>query len=286
MSPLGLEDRQWILLATVAYLAAVALGTCRVFGRSGQPGRSYTLGIVALGWAAQTVGLYARGLEYGACPLSNRFELIQFVVWSAIVLYLFVGAAFRVSLLGLFTSGLAASLSLLSLAVPAWDTSRRVHYFGDSPWIETHAALAVFSYGVFGVLAATSAMYLLQSRSLKRKKLGGLYRFLPSIVELAHINVRLLWIGLGILTTSLAIGSVYWQRNPESVDALKLGAAIAVFVLYGIVMALHALKKLSAKRYAWVCILVFAAALLSLDAVNRGLDARSPPPAAAVSRAP
>jgi ABC-type uncharacterized transport system permease subunit len=32
---------------------------------------------------------------------------------------------------------------------------RRTHIFGGNPWIELHAALAIFSYGVFGLLALT-----------------------------------------------------------------------------------------------------------------------------------
>mgnify|MGYP000626525158 CR=1 FL=1 len=33
------------------------------------------------------------------------------------------------------------------LAIPAWDATQRIHIFGHNPWIELHAALAVFSYG-------------------------------------------------------------------------------------------------------------------------------------------
>src|SRR5690606_6112660 len=115
--------------------------------------RPYTLALVSLGWILQSIGLYARGLQYGGCPLGNRFELVQFMVWSAIALYIFVGPAFRVSLLGLFASGFACAFSILSLTIPQWDTAARGPIFGDSPWVEAHAALALFSYGVFGVLA-------------------------------------------------------------------------------------------------------------------------------------
>ncbi|OUW18345.1 MAG: hypothetical protein CBD18_02880 [Opitutales bacterium TMED158] len=269
MSLLGLEDREWIFLATVVYAITTILGSYSTLKLRRKTGRPYTVGLVAFGWILQTIGLYARGLQYGGCPLANRFELVQFLVWSAIALYIFVGPAFRVSLLGMFNSGFASLLSIISLAIPAWDSPSREPIFGESPWIETHAALALFSYGVFGVLTLTSFMYLLQSRSLKQKKMGGFFPYMPSIFELTQINLRLLVLGFLILSCSLAIGSVYWTHSIDSVEALKIGATVAVWLAYGVLLLLRLKEKLSYKQYSWACIAIFAIALLSLDAVDR-----------------
>jgi len=269
MSLLGLEDRQWIFLATVVFVVTAALGTYTALKLHRKARRPYTLVLVSFGWTLQTIGLYARGLEYGGCPLSNRFELVQFMVWSAIALYIFVGPAFRVSFLGMFTSTFASVFSILSLTIRSWDSPSRVPIFGDSPWIETHAALALFSYGVFGILALTSVMYLLQSRSLKQKKMGGLFPYMPSIFELTQINFRLLTIGFFILSASLAIGAVYWSREIGSVDLPKLGTTIVVWFAYGVLILLRFRQTLSYKQYSWTCIAVFAAALLSLEAVDQ-----------------
>ncbi len=269
MSLLGLEDRQWILLATIVFASASAIGAYSTLKLRRSAARPSTLLLVSVGWILQTIGLYARGLEYGGCPLSNRFELVQFLVWSAIALYIFVGPAFRLSLLGMFTSTFASIFSILSLSISRWDSAGRAPLFGDSPWIETHAALALFSYGVFGILALTSSMYLLQSRSLKQKNMGGLFPFMPSLQELAQINLRLLGLGFAILTTSLAIGAVYWSRELESVNVPKLLTTIAVWFAYGVLLFFRVRESLSYKQYSWACICVFAAALLSLEAVDQ-----------------
>ena len=71
--------------------------------------------------------------------------------------------------------GMAAALTLVSLSFPAWDATRRAHVFGGNPWIELHAAIALFSYGVFGLVALTSVMYLLRNFSLKKKNLRAGY---------------------------------------------------------------------------------------------------------------
>ncbi len=273
MSLLGLEDRQWIFLATVVFTVTTVLGSYSALKLHRKTGRPYTLALVSFGWVLQTLGLYARGLQYGGCPLSNRFELVQFLVWSAIALYIFVGPAFRLSLLGMFTSGFASLFSILSLSLSSWDTANRTPIFGDSPWIEMHAALALFSYGVFGTLALTSFMYLLQSRSLKQKKMGGLFPFMPSIIDLTQINFRLLVLGFCILTSSLAIGSVYFTRDLESANySLKLIATVGVWFGYGVLLILRLRQTLNYKQYSWACIIVFAIALLSLDAVDRAAN--------------
>lgn len=277
MPLLGLEDKQWILIATAVFASTFILGSYSALKFRRKTGRPYILSLVTFGWILQTIGLYARGSEYGGCPLANPFELVQFIVWSSIALYIFVGPAFRVSLLGVFTSGFACLFSILSLVFKDWDSPSRQPIFGDSPWIEIHAALALFSYGVFGVLALTSAMYLLQSRSLKSKKVvGGLFPLLPSIVELVSINKRLLTMGFLILSFSLGIGYFYFVQNLESVLTLKLAATVSVWFAYGVLLVLHSRGALSSKKFAWCCVVVFAAALLSLYGVNkRQADASS-----------
>lgn len=266
----GLSDKQWIWIATVVFAVTFVLGSYSALKLRRKTGRPYIISLVTFGWILQTIGLYARGLQYGGCPLSNKYELVQFMVWSTIAIYIFVGPAFRVSLLGVFTSGFAALFSILASIFSTWDTTTRQPIFGNSPWIEAHAALALFSYGVFGILTLTSAMYLLQARSLKKKKVvGNLFPFLPSIVELTSINRRLLMMGFIILTVSLLIGYKYFLEDMESVITLKLTATLAVWLAYGILITLRSKLTFSPQKSSWISIFIFVAALLSLAAVNR-----------------
>jgi ABC-type uncharacterized transport system permease subunit len=210
-----------------------------------------------------------RGRAVGGCPLGNQFEFYQFIAWSAITLYLVVGVTFRNSLLGYFTSALASALTMLSLAIPAWDATQRAHIFGSNPWIELHAALAVFSYGVFGLLALTSILFLLRNHSLKSKHLGGWFSFLPSIIDLDHIGVRLLIAGVTILAVSLGVGSAYWVRDMASVNLTKLIVTLAIWLAYTVALCLRLRGILLAKRFSWACLALFVAALLSLGPVDR-----------------
>ena len=263
-----LTDRTWLWAAAGCYFLGFALGTIALL-RHGRPSGGATYALIALGYALQLVGLGIRGRAVAGCPLGNQFEIFQFTAWSAITLYLVVGVTFRNSLLGYFTSCLAAALTLLSLAIPSWDATQRAHIFGANPWIELHAALAVFSYGVFGLLALTSIMFLLRNHSLKSKDLGGWFSFLPSILDLDHIGVRLLGAGVAILTAALAVIALHYLRDVSSANVLKILSTTLVWVAYGVVFTLRMRGRLLANRFAWSCVILFGAALLSIPLVDR-----------------
>jgi ABC-type uncharacterized transport system permease subunit len=264
----ALTDRTWLWVAAGCYFAGFALGTVALL-RHGRPSGGATYLLIALGYAAQLIGLGIRGRAVGGCPLGNQFEFYQFTAWSAITLYLVVGVTFRNSLLGYFTACLGTALTAISLVISGWDVTQRSHIFGANPWLELHAALGLFSYGVFGLLALTSIMFLLRNYSLKSKHLGGWFSFLPSIIDLDHIGVRLLGAGVVILAISLGVGSVYWLRDVSSVNLTKLFLTIGVWVIALLAFGLRLRGVLLAKRFAWSCLGLFVAALLSLVAVDR-----------------
>ncbi len=262
-------DRTWIWLAAGCYLAGAVLGTLAlVRGRRHSSAAMYVA--LAAGYAFQTFGLYLRGLAVGGCPLGNRFELVQFTAWSAATLYLAIGPAFRLSLLGYAASLLAAGLTAGSLMARSWDASVRANIFGGNAWIELHAALALFSYGVFGLLAAVGGMYWLRDYGLRQKRPDGGYALLPSIRDLDHMGRRLHAAGVGLLAASLAVGAVWWLRDPASVNAPKLAATVSVFAAYALALGLRLIDRLDGRRWAMACLALFIAALLSIAPVSRG----------------
>jgi len=264
-----LTDRALLWLGALLYLAGFLAGLIGLTRRHSPAGLRTMLNILLIGgWGFQWLGLYQRGLAGRGCPLGNTFEIVQFVAWSAMLVYFFVGSTFRSSLLGLFTAGYAATLALVSLLIPQWDLVRGQKLLGNNPWIEAHAALAVFSYGVFGLLTLTSLMQLLQNWSLKNKRLNGLFWFLPSVVQLEQINYRLVLLGVTLLSISLSVGAAWWVRNIESVHLPKLMVTMGVWLAYLIVLLLRWRGRLVSVRFAWVCLILFGLALLSLGPVN------------------
>ena len=164
----------------------------------------------------------------------------------------------------MFTAGLAGLLSSIALLIPAWDCSYPAGIFGGNPWIELHAALAIFSYGIFAIVALVSAMFLIQQRGLKKKQFKGVYQHLPSVQQLDLMAKRLLITGVLVLSAALIFGAVFWINHPERVPVFKLSVTCLVWAGYLAVMVLRLQQRIVTRHHALASIALFIFALASL----------------------
>ena len=134
---------------------------------------------------------------------------------------------------------------------------------------------------MFALLALTSLMFLLRHFSLKSKQLGGLFSFLPSILDLDHIGLRLLIAGVSLLGVSLVLGLVFWARGIAAVDAGKFIAPLLVWTAYGTALGFRLRGQLLSKRFAWTCVVLFPITLLSLGFIDASRHPITPPAKAA-----
>lgn len=275
-----MDDRSLIGLGALIYLGGFLFASAYLI-KSRRYERWVLYPVLLVGFIIQTYGLYLRGMETGGCPLGNLFEISQFIAWSIVLLYLVIGPPFRLSFLGFFSAGLATVLALTSWLIPAWDATTRTHAF-PSPWIELHAASAIFSYGVLGILAATSTMFLIQNRALRKHRSRGMVAFLPSIRDLEWINRRLLLVATLVLSFSLVLGSFYWWPNPDSVNWSKLAFTLAMWGLCIGVLFLHYRGNLLSRNFAACGVGLFLFALVTLIPVDssrkQSSDSPSGPP--------
>lgn len=264
-----LPYREGFWAATLIYMLAFGFGLHSLWVHR-RYSRPIMLGLMGLGWLAQTWAMGQRGELVGGCPLGNVFELLQFVVWSAVLLYFLVGPAFRMSLLGFFSAGLAALLGLITLLIPGWDKPYRIteRFFGTEPLVELHASLAVFSYGVFGLLALVGCMYFMQHWGLKQRKSEGIFGLLPSIVQMDQIAYRMLMIGLVVLTVSLGCGVAIYAHGYLEAHVMKLVVTGGVWGAYLILTILRWRGVYVGLAFARWIIILFAVALLSLWSVG------------------
>lgn len=272
------DDRWWMLLGAGVYVTALLVTLLNLSKKRHETSASLVAGVLALGFILQSIGLYWRGLEVRSCPIGNPFEVLQYISWSTMAVYFLAGSIFRMSLLGVFAAGVAAVLSLISVVVPSWDYEHS-GLFGGNPWIESHAALALFSYGVFGLLAATSAMYLLQNYGLKQKQIRGIYAHLPSVTQLDTMNQRLAIVGASVFSFAMVIGSFHWLGEDGDVTSIKLKVTVVLWIAYVAMAILRISKKLRGKRFAFCAITLFVFALVTLGLVQTTPEANDHLPA-------
>lgn len=257
-----------LLAATLVFLLNFG-ATLYAFGAGRfRPGRvnlvATVTGFVLLSW-----DLWLRGQAVRGCPINTLHDILIFMSWAVVLIYIVVGTAYRLSLLGSFTSALVLVLLLFASLLPGARSGVLTHFARD-PWIEGHAALSLVAYGAFALAALAGLMYRLQDRELKHRKGGTLLYNLPPITDLATANVRLLWLGFGLLTISFASGFV--SRMP--VNSTKFWASAAIWAVYGILLLLRKARHLPPRRMALLSVAVFVAAMGALPAIQHLSTAR------------
>ena len=266
------EARDLFWLAGGFYCLAFTYGILRTFRVQTSLSREIPLMGISVGFIIQTRGLFLRGLEIQGCPLGNPLERIQFIIWSLILALLIIRLAWRLNLLGTFCAGLATISGWFALSLPNWDREYWINpnyeRLFSNPWIELHASIAIFSYGLFSLLAVVSIMYLTQRKALLSRKFDLLGAFLPPIHDLEHAAFRLLSIGVLFLTLSIVVGGMHWIRNPEYVTEIKLAITLILWFGYAVVYFLRFHNLLYGSRFAKTSILLFAIAIMSLSFVN------------------
>ncbi|HSH09696.1 MAG TPA: cytochrome c biogenesis protein CcsA, partial [Oceanipulchritudo sp.] len=181
----------------------------------------------------------------------------------------FTGQVFRLSLFGAGCATLAAIISFVSFLMPGTDGSVSPgSILAGNPRIDAHAALALVSYGIFGLLAVISALYLLQDFGLKKKRSPGVFRFLPSLVDMDTVLLRLLIMACAVYTVSVGIGGLYWIEHLKDLALPKLVLTLTLWIAYWVVLILRATNKLYGTRLAWTCLALLLAAFFILWSVE------------------
>jgi ABC-type uncharacterized transport system permease subunit len=253
---------RWILVLTVAFLLASFAYTVFALGRGRfRPGR-FNFSAIAAAFATLSFFLYDRGQAVGSCPLGTVPDVLAFLGWSILLIYLGIGSTYRLSLLGAFTGPLVLLLLLVSLAAPH---PPDVSLPGPpDPWVELHAALSVVAYGAFALAAVAGGMYLIQERQLKHHKVSTLFYNLPPISDLSRVNGRLIALGFIMLTVAFVAGLL----SQRPVDGMKLWASLIIWALYGTLYLRRHRHKLSPRAQSLWSLWFFVFIIFTLPWVH------------------
>jgi ABC-type uncharacterized transport system permease subunit len=258
-------DRILLTAATFCLLLSFgytlfALGAGRV-----RPGRVNLVAILG-GFVILTLDLWIRGHAQGSCPINSLFDVLVFMCWSTLLIYLVIGPAYRLSLLGAFTSPLVFLVLLFAQLGPVGPAAQG--RFDHDPWTELHAALTLVAYGAFALAAVAGLMYLVQDRQLKMHKGGALLYNLPPIADLGVANARLIGLGFLLLTAGFAAGFAAGHIGGVHVHSVKFVASIFIWAGYGGILVLRRIRRLPPRRTAEASMLVFCVALFALPAIQ------------------
>jgi HemX protein len=250
-------SQQLLAAATLIFVGAVVHALLALKSGAWKQTRARFV-LMALGFVLQTGFIYLRGQEVRQCPIRSLPDILVFIAWSVVLLYLLVGSAYRLSLLGLFTAPLVAIMHAMAFV------------YGFAPYppkgpinalVELHIALALISYAAFAMACITGVMYLIQERLLKLHHIGGLFYQLPPIQGLAHAIQRL--VRLGLLLLSIALGISFALHLPMTKTGHVVFAWI-VWGLYAVTAFLMWRHFTSPRKTAWLAVIGFILPFISL----------------------
>ncbi len=189
------------LLALLAYLLAALLAGQVLRGDRAGPG------VVALAAAPALLlhlGVHAAGWTRGLVPDMHFFAALSLVGLGMASLTLLAGRQQGLQALGVLVFPLAGLLLLLHVLAGPSTTAAP----GD--WrIALHAWLALLAYATLALGAVLALMLWLQEHALRRRRLGGVTRFLPPLVQTETLLFRTVAAGFVLLSLALLTGVLF-----------------------------------------------------------------------------
>jgi len=255
-------DRGFFWVALACYAGATLLTARRLRGRGlDVPWRHANFALMLAGFVLHTLTMALRGQHIGRCPLTNLYEVQVFVTWAAVLFYLLIGPSYRVSFLGAFTAPVVLVIGLVAQLAPI--DAPYIAPLKRSPWVETHAAIAILAFGAFALSFVTGTMYLVQERQLKSRRPTPALLLLPAIGQLDVIGFRLLVLGFTMYTAGM-VGGIVSTAFVGQWGAAKTMWASGVWLLYGVLLAARGFGAWRGRRFAVAAIAGFAVTIAGL----------------------
>jgi cytochrome c-type biogenesis protein CcsB len=249
-------------------VAAVGFVAHLVVGRDA-PRRMATAAL----WGAfgmQTAGLALRYAGLGNAMLNSSHDQLSLLAWLIVAVYLVVQIRSPLAVLGALVSPLAFLLTLSSYIV--YSGGQRLPDELQNAWLPAHVAPAFLGYAIFALAFFVSVVYLLQEHQLKAKR-RGVFRRLPSLETLDHLNYRFVAWGFALITIGIVTGSLlakamwgaFWSWEPVQI------LSVLAWLLYAVLLQTRA-SGWRGRRAATLTIVGFALLVVSFLSLNLGLS--------------
>ena len=224
--------------------------------------------VFAVAFINHTIFFMFRYAQTGQLPIISLHETLSFFVWAMSGVYLAFQLKTKTRVLGAIVSPLASLIMILASAGLGGHVSIPEALRGSL--VPVHVMLSVIGEALFAIASCAGAMYLLQERLIKNKKVSSFRKILPSLTDLDRINhISLLW-GFPLLTLGILVGSMWartvwgslWQWDPKQVWTL------VAWIFYALILHQRLAIGWKGHKAALFSLLALGILLASLFAVN------------------
>ena len=204
--------------------------------------------IMIAGFVAHTMFIGTICVRTGHPPLMNLAEVAAFISWSILLLELAIYARLRIYAAALLVYPLVLMLLLITAIVG--DPFSQINASQRSSLFTAHLLLSTLGVAVLFIGLAFSLIAAAQDRSLKSKRRGRLWDWIPSLDVCIAVSYRALAAGFVFYTLGLIAGFAWSFRTPSgSVEfhAKQIGALTA-WVLFAILLQSQVTGVLRTRR--------------------------------------
>ncbi|MGZ8428966.1 MAG: c-type cytochrome biogenesis protein CcsB [Candidatus Deferrimicrobiaceae bacterium] len=224
--------------------------------------------LLLVGVIVHAAGFALRYAVAGYTPITNLFESLSFFALAIAATFLVIEVRYNLRTLGSFVAPLAFTFSVFAAFLPGEVAGLAPAL--NSYWLPIHVLLLFVGDAVFAVAFGAGIMYLLQEKQVKRKKMGALFKRLPSLDVLDDVNYRCLTIGFPLLTMGIITGSIwaeyawgsYWSWDPKETWSL------ITWLLYAALLHGRLTVGWRGRKAAILAIVGFGAVLFTFLGVN------------------
>jgi ABC-type transport system involved in cytochrome c biogenesis permease subunit len=223
------------LALTTLGIYAVSLGlyVWFLYANKRPIGRAATL-TLAVGIVLHYLALLERSRWVHSVPYQDLYGSMSLFAWLLAVTYLGLEVFHRQRSVGPFVLPFVLLLFLfanLAPATPPPPPPARGSLFA------LHVTLNILAYSAFAISFVLSAIYLLQNRLLRDRRLGTVFWRFPALEVLERMSRSSVMVGLASLCFGIVLGFIwvnriqgrYWNADPKEIATLVI---LALYVGY------------------------------------------------------
>lgn len=250
-------------VTAAAYVVASALFLRFLFRGTGERGERIAPWILAVGAFTHAAQIVVGSLVLRVCPVEGIHFPMSVAAMLMCVAYVVVRRRYRLEVAGAFVAPLALTSLLASRFVGG----------GAEPGAGVKSLLLPFhvfvnlgGIALFALASSAAALYLVQERRVKQKRIDGVSRRLPPLDALDKAEHRFLLAGFPLLTLGIITGTV-WARRVEMGapgEVLRAVFGYVTWIVIAGVLFLRASSGWRGRRAAYGTIAGFSLAVFVL----------------------
>jgi ABC-type uncharacterized transport system permease subunit len=246
----------WI--AIVLYLAAALAFVVGATGRARWSRAAHVL--MTFAFVSHGIDIGWRGVDH-VHPAESVREALGLLSWLLAGGYLAAASRYRLELAGAVVAPVSMGILLAARLTPAGNEPTDLTALG-----RIHIMLAIVGVSVFAVASALAAIYLLEEKRFKQKKLDSLVwkaggAPLEALDRLAN---RLVVVGFPIFTLAMVLGVVWVSERHESFDRPEYPLALVTWLSFATLLGTRVAYGWRGRRAARLTLVGFGAALTVL----------------------